>query len=371
MAAAPRSAPTAGPELAVVVPTYDEADNVAELVARLTGALEGIAFEILFVDDDSPDGTADAVRALAARDGRIRCLQRIGRRGLSGAVIEGMLATTAPFAAVIDGDLQHDERRLGEMLRLARAERLDLVVGSRYVEGGGTGEWSAARRRQSRLATALSRRVAGVTLADPMSGFFLIRTEALRVRAAGLSGVGYKLLLDILTTPGPALDVREVPYQFRARRQGQSKLGTKVALDFVELLLAKTVGRYVPVKFVMFSLVGGLGVGVHFVVLAGLFRGLDVGFSAAQAAATLVAMTANFFVNNVFTYHDRRLRGWRLLPGWLSFCAASAVGAVANVGVAVYLFESLGTIWYASALAGVLVGAAWNYAVTALYTWKI
>ncbi len=353
------------------MPTFNEVENAERLIHRLARALDGLEYEILVVDDNSPDGTAAAVREIGGRDARVRCLQRIGRRGLATAVIEGMLATTAPVVAVIDGDLQHDERLLPEMYRQLTEDGLDLVVGSRYVAGGGVGDWSEARQRGSKLATRIAGRMAGTELADPMSGFFMLRTDALRDRAAGLSGVGYKLLLDILATPGPALKLREVPYEFKAREHGDSKLDNKVLLEFLELILAKSAGRYVPVKFIMFSLVGALGVVVHMIVLATLFRSFGVGFGISQTVATLVAMTANFFINNVFTYFDRRLRGWKLVPGWLSFCAASSVGALANVGVAVFLFESFGTIWYASALAGVIVGATWNYAVTALYTWKI
>lgn len=366
----PTTAPLPHPEIAVVVPTFNEISNVEKLVERVSRALDGREFEIIFVDDDSPDGTADKVRKLAAGNGRIRCLHRVGRRGLSGAVIEGILATTAPVAAVIDGDLQHDETRLPEMLARIETEGAEVVVGTRYADGGGVGDWDRSRQRISRLATAMAQRLLGVSLSDPMSGFFVIRTEPFRRRAHGLTGVGYKILLDILSAPGPALRVAEVPYEFRSREAGESKLDNKVVLEFLELLIARTIGRWVPTKFVMFSLVGALGVVVHMAVLTSLFRGGLASFGAAQATATLVAMTFNFFVNNFFTYFDRRLRGWQLLPGWLSFCAASSVGAVANVGVAVYLFREWDTVWFASALAGVVVGAAWNYAVTALYTWK-
>ena len=362
--------PEAGPELAVIVPTFNEAANLEEMIARLGRALAGIRHEIIFVDDDSPDGTADAVRALAAHDGRLRLVHRIGRRGLSSAVIEGVLATTAPVAAVIDGDLQHDETRLPLMLERLRAEGADLVVGSRYMEGGGTGNWAAGRLRISRLATWLARRLTGVALSDPMSGFFMLRTAAFRARARALTGVGYKILLDILSAPGPEMKVVEIPYEFRSRQAGESKLDSRVVLEFVELLIARTLGRWVPTKFVMFALVGALGVVVHMAVLSGLYGSALMPFAPAQTAATLIAMTTNFFVNNIFTYHDRRLSGWQLLPGWLSFAAASAVGALANVGLAVFLFEKLGVFWPLAALAGIVVGAIWNFALTALFTWR-
>lgn len=359
-------------DLAIVVPTFNESDNVLRLTESLFAALGGITFEIIFVDDNSPDGTADLVRELGIKDPRVRCLQRVGRRGLSSAVIEGMLSTAAPVVAVVDGDMQHDETKLRDMLTRMQAGDVDLVVGTRYAEGGGFGDWSAGRRRMSEFATALSKRLTGVVLSDPMSGFFMLRTSALRARVNDLTGVGYKILLDILSAPGESLKIAEVPYEFRTRQAGESKLDNKVLLEFVELLIARTVGRYVPTKFVMFGMVGALGVVVHMAVLASLF-GNGAGplsFVAAQSVATLVAMTANFFVNNFFTYFDRQLRGWQLLPGWLSFAAASSVGALANIGVAAYLFETWDAVWFASGIAGIIVGAAWNYAVTALYTWK-
>ena len=359
-------------EIAVVVPTYNEALNAADLCQLLHKALAGRNYEIIFVDDNSPDGTSDIVREMGQSDTRIRCLQRVGRRGLSSAVIEGMLATAAPVVAVVDGDMQHDETKLSEMLDKLWAEDVDLVVGSRYMEGGGFGDWSAKRRKMSEFATAMAKRLTGVPLSDPMSGFFMLRTSALRDRVNELTGVGYKILLDVLSAPGPQMSVAEVPYEFRTREAGESKLDNKVLLEFVELLIARTVGKYVPTKFVMFAMVGALGVFVHMAVLAGLFQNGNgvASFAVAQGVATLVAMTANFFVNNFFTYFDRQLRGWAMLRGWASFALASMVGAVANLGISVYLFETWDAVWFVSGIAGIIVGAAWNYAVTALYTWN-
>ena len=360
----------AGLDIAIVVPTYNESQNVRKVVLALSAVLTPLRFEIIFVDDNSPDRTADIVRDLAGEFPQVRCLQRVGRRGLSSAAIEGMLATTAPVVALIDGDLQHDETALPKMLDILYSEDVDMVVGSRYAQGGGFGDWSQNRRRLSELATRLSKRMTGVELTDPMSGFFLIRSNRLRERVGDLTGVGYKILLDILSAPGGKIALREVPYEFREREAGESKLDNKVVLEFIELLLARTIGRWIPTKFIMFAMVGALGIVVHMVVLTLLFRSGLVSFTTGQAIATLVAMTTNFFVNNVFTYFDRQLRGWQLLPGWATFCAASAVGAVANLGIAVYLFETMDTVWFMSALGGVIVGSAWNYAVTALYTWK-
>lgn len=363
----------AAPELSIIVPTFNEADNIEELVRRIDGALPDRSWEVVFVDDNSTDGTHEVVRKLALRDRRVRVVRRIGRRGLSSACVEGMLSTSAPVLAVMDADMQHDERILPQLLEKINEGGHDLVVGSRYVSGGGIGDWDERRAAISRFSNALAQRVTKVQLADPMSGFFMLRREVLDEVVDDLSGVGFKLLLDILASSSRPLDCAEVPYTFRTREAGESKLDNSVALDFAVMLLEKTVGRYVPVKFIMFSLVGATGLVVHLLALTLSYQLFGIEFAVAQTVATVTAITFNFFLNNVFTFRDRRLKGWGLLSGWVSFALACSVGAVANIGVAVYLFElyegTISLLWIWSAVAGVLVGAVWNYAVTAMYTW--
>lgn len=364
-------APCPPPELAIIVPTYQEAESVAEVAERVAAALAGIAWELIFVDDDSPDGTAERARALARRDARIRVIQRLGRRGLASACIEGMLATSAPYLAVMDADLQHDERLLPEMLRLMRADGLDLVIGSRYLPDGDLGDWDQRRRGMSRLATRIARWVLRADLTDPMSGFFMIRAEPFRQRVRRLSGVGFKILLDLLMALPTPLRIRELPYRFRARQRGQSKLDYAVLWEFLLMLIHKGIGPWVPVRFIAFSLIGGLGVFVHLAVLWLALTALGPqSFALGQALAAVVAMTSNFFLNNLLTYRDLRLKGRALIWGWLSFVLACSLGALANVGIANYLFQETRSGWVLSALAGILVGAVWNYAVTAVYTWR-
>jgi len=358
------------PQLSIVVPTFNEVGNVVELRDRVAAALPGIDWELIFVDDDSPDGTARRLAELAQQDPRVRCLLRIGRRGLSSACIEGLLAASAPFVAVIDADLQHDETRLPVMLDLLRDPTIDVVVGSRYAGSGSVEGWDRSRATISRVATRLARLVLRAELKDPMSGFFMMRREVLlRCVRAGVSGVGFKILLDLFATSPTPLSFREVSYTFRNRHSGESKLDTNVAWEFIVMLLDRFFGRAVPIRFIAFSLVGGIGLVLHLLVLGLLFRVGSVEFGMAQSVATLVAMTGNFVLNNLLTYRDMRLRGWGLLRGWVSFVVACGLGALANVGIANYLFEHQ-TWWMASAVAGVLVGAVWNYAVTAVYTWK-
>jgi dolichol-phosphate mannosyltransferase len=356
-------------ELSIIVPTFNERENVRELVRRLEACLRGRKWEVIFVDDDSTDGTADVVRAMAQRNPRVRCLHRIGRRGLSSACVEGMMSSAAPYLAVMDADCQHDESVLPQMLEVLRRGDSDLVVGTRYAIGGGTGEWNPARVKMSQFATRLSRAVIKQELSDPMSGFFAVRRESLDTAVRKLSNIGFKILLDLLASSPRPLRLKEIPYQFRTRNAGESKLDSQAVWDYLMLLADKLVGHIVPVRFVAFTLVGTIGVFCHFAVLTSLFGVLSFPFGTSQAIATLVALTGNFALNNALTYRDMRLTGWRWLQGWVSYALVCSLGALANVGIATYLFARDG-YWALAALAGIVVGAVWNYAVTAVYTWK-
>lgn len=354
--------------LSVVVPTFNELENVTVLLRHLEAVLGKTGWEVIFVDDDSPDGTADKVRQIARTDPRIRCLQRIGRRGLSSACIEGMMAASAPVIAVMDADLQHDETVLPVMLDAIEDGSAELVVGTRYAEGGSTGHWVQSRLAMSRLATRVGLLALRQHVSDPMSGFFMLRRSLLEATVRNLSGLGFKILFDLLATSPQPVRIVEVPFHFRNRAAGQSKLDSMVIWEYGMLLADKTVGRWVPVRFLIFSIIGGLGVLVHMALLVVGLKELNWPFSSAQSAATVAAMLFNYTLNNQLTYRDRRLRGWAWLRGLVSFIIACAFGALANVGIATVLFENH-TQWLLAALSGVMVGAVWNFAVTQLYTW--
>jgi dolichol-phosphate mannosyltransferase len=356
------------PEISIVVPTFSESENVAELHSRVSAAMGAQSWELIFVDDDSPDGTADLVRGLAAKDPRVRCIQRIGRRGLSTAVIEGALSSSAPFVAVMDADLQHDESILPTMLNELRSRNLDVVVGSRYVAGGDTGDWDESRKTISRIAGRLAKGLVPEQLRDPMSGFFVMKSQALRDAAHHLSGYGYKILLDLFVSAGRPLQFAEVPYTFKPRAHGESKLDSLVAWEYLMLLVDKRIGHIIAPRLLFFAMVGGSGVAVHYATLSALFLGMGVSFPIAQLVGTLFSMTSNFFLNNLFTYRDQRLRGTKLVRGLLSFYAVCGMGALANIGIAAYAF-SKNLEWALSALAGIIVGTLWNYLATARFTW--
>lgn len=357
------------PEIAIVAPTFNERDNVIALKNLIADALKGRSWELIFVDDDSTDGTFDVVAAESRRDPRVRIIRRVGRRGLATAVVEGILSTTAPMVAVIDADMQHDERVIPDMIARMKQDNVDLVIGSRHVNGGGVGDWDSKRQTISRIATNIARLVVKTELTDPMSGFFLIRRNAFDNAVRNLSGQGYKILLDIVASAKPPLKIAEVPYTFRNRKHGDSKLDSAVTWEYLMLVADKLIGRFIPIRFLMFMAVGGAGVVVHMSVLAAMFELGHQGFAVSQGVAAAVAMTFNFFVNNFLTYRDKRRKGWGMLTGLLSFYAVCSIGAVANVGIAGYLFSE-NYAWWLSGIAGILVGAVWNYAASSLYTWK-
>ncbi len=361
--------PVTAPELSVIVPTFNERDNVLVLFARLDAALQGVAWEAIFVDDNSPDGTWEVVKELARRDPRARALRRIGRRGLAGACIEGCLASSASYVAVIDADLQHDETRLPVMLAKLRAGEADIAIGSRYVEGGSSASFDRRRQGISSFATTLAQKLLRIDVADPMSGFFMLRRDRFEQVAPQLSVQGFKILLDILASARGALRVAEVPFVFGTRHAGESKLDSMVAVDFLGLVLAKLTGDAVSLRFLLFASVGAFGFAVHLALLYLVLSISDMPFAEAQTIAAVGAMTSNFLLNNFLTYRDQRLKGAALLRGLLLFYLVCSVGLVANVGVAFSAYGQNAAWWLAGA-AGALMGVVWNYAMSGLFVWR-
>jgi dolichol-phosphate mannosyltransferase len=360
------------PQLSVVVPTFNERGNVDRLVHQLESVLQDLDWEVLFVDDDSPDGTAERVNELARNNQRVRCLRRLGRRGLSSACIEGMTACASPYLAVMDADLQHDESLLPEMLKRLSRGGCDIVVGSRYAAGGSSREGlSAIRSAGSRLAVWLSRFVLRQELSDPMSGYFMLRREIFEDAARSLYGKGFKILLDIIAAHKGKLLVTELSYEMRPRKAGETKLDSAVVVDFLMMLIDHRLRSVMPARFLLFILVGLTGVGVHMGTLYLAHLTLGSTFAWAQSLATFVAMTSNFnfFLNNAVTFRDRRLHGVGLLRGLLSFYLACSLGALINVALASFLFD-LGAHWAVAGLAGAAVGAVWNFALSSYFTWR-
>jgi dolichol-phosphate mannosyltransferase len=364
------------PQLAIIVPTFNERDNIELLYNNIAATLKSVPFEFIVVDDNSPDGTAAAVKQLSRRYPNVRCIHRIGRRGLSSACIEGISASSAPFFAIIDADHQHDETVLPQMLAKAIAGD-DIVVGTRYAGDGSVGEGlSSAREKGSRLATRLSSLLTGTKLSDPMSGYFLMRRDVFEEIAGTLSNDGFKILLDVIVsatryreTTGETLKIGEVPYQFRPRHAGESKMSPLIVVQFLGLLLSKFSGGLLPTSFLLFAMVGCSGVLVHLATLATTHELLKWDFTLAQLTATLVSMTTNFVLNNELTYSDKKLKGGRFWWGLVTFYAVCSFGTIANVSVATWIY-AVSPELYLAGIAGALMSVVFNYSVTRIFTWR-
>ncbi|MDB5528348.1 MAG: Dolichol-phosphate mannosyltransferase-like protein [Devosia sp.] len=360
------------PQLAVIVPSFNERGNIELLYEKLAIALGATAWEMIVVDDNSPDGTAAVVNEMSRVYANVRCIRRFGRRGLSSACVEGMAATSAPYVAVIDADLQHDEAILPQMLEKALAGA-DLVVGTRFAgEGSAATGLSATRLSGSRLATKMAAMIAGQPISDPMSGFFLVRRDIFENVAPKLANDGFKILIDLIVTSarsGKPLQIAEVPYTFRPRHAGESKMNPLIVIQYLGLWASKLSGGILPPSFLLFGLVGVTGVVVHMATLGLFTYSLGANFVISQIAATMVAMTWNFWLNNNLTYADRRLHGRKLVFGLIGFYAICALGGIANISVASGIYN-LDHQTFAAGLAGAVMSSVFNYAVTRAFTWK-
>ncbi|MFT3964742.1 MAG: glycosyltransferase family 2 protein [Sphingobium sp.] len=356
-------------QIAVIVPVLNEAGNVRPMFAALSQALGHLCYEVIFVDDGSTDGTIALIDDLARHHREVRAIKRFNRKGLASAVIEGAMSSAADVIAVIDGDMQHDERQLAPMYAAIAEDRADMVVGTRYADGGAADGLSAARLKGSLLVTQFTNMLMRTRCSDPMSGFFAIRRDRLVELCPHLSAIGFKIVLDILVSGKGKLRVAEQPFQFRNRHSGDSKMSLKIVTELLVFFIDKTLGRILPTRFILFMMVGTVGLLVHLLVLR-LMMGFSGGdFRLSQTVAVLTAIAFNFTLNNIVTYASQRLRGWAMVKGLLSFYIVCGTGAIANIGVGTLMFGQHAT-WWVAGIAGATVGAVWNYAASSLLTWK-
>jgi len=339
--------------ISVVVPTYNEAENLPELLERLDRALAGRSYEVVVVDDGSPDGTAEVARRLAGRY-PVRVLVREERRGLSSAVVEGARLARGDVVVVMDADLQHPPELVPKLAETA--ERGCLAIASRYVKGGKVKGWPWHRRFVSRGATLLARILLPEArpVKDAVSGFFAYRSDCIaNVKPTGL----YKILLDILVQCKPQCVV-EIPYLFGLRTRGRSKLGTRHIADYLRQIFA--LARWRPLKF---AVVGASGVGVALAVIY-LTSFLPTPLSVALAIET--SLTSNYLLNKWWTFADRHTP---LLAGWAKYHIATAVGNGVNY-LTTLVLHFLGVWVYVAYLVGVVAGYIANYVFSELAVFK-
>ena len=366
-------------KVSIVAPTYNEAENIPRLVREVDRAMAGIDYELIIADDNSPDRTWAVAQEIADRNRRVRVIRRTDNRGLSPAVIQAFLSSTGDYVGVIDADLQHDPAILPRMIA-AVDEGAEIAVGSRYVMGGGTGAWNASRRFQSWVATKLAQSFLGVKLTDPMSGFFVLPRNKFSQVHKQLDAGGFKILLEIIARLAPS-KLEEVPYTFRTRAAGQSKLSSKVVLQYLgQLWRLSSVSRYMSVRFVKFALVGASGTLVNlcaFLIFVSLFRLRDWRMS---ALASLVANLTNYVFNNAWTFVDRGHRGLAILRGYVSYLTFSLVGLCASTLTFAGLSHFFNFYPPSSResnifvlgfqLVAILVGTVFNYELNKRFTWR-
>lgn len=347
------------PELCVVVPVFRGRDKVEGAVERLRTALAGRSWEVVFVDDNSPDGTAAAVHAVAATDPRVRGMRRVGRSGLAQTCLAAMLASGARHVAMMEFDAGFDERLLAAMFERLEQGDVDLVAASRLRHQG-------MRGVTSRWLSATARGLFSIPLNDPTSTLFMIRRDALEALTPTLSSQGYHVLLDLVVTARGRLRTAEIAADLGDGVRGESR--SQLALELPALLIAKLTNDAVSIRFLSFCLVGLSGVGVHLAILDLALLATRL-FTTAQTMATIGAMIWNFTLNNAVTYRDQRLTGWGYIGGLIRFQIICGIGAVSNVGVASWIYAN-DSSWWVAGLGGALMGAVWNYAVSAVFVWR-
>lgn len=355
--------------LTVVIPTYNESENVGHILSRLEQSALGPAIDqVIFVDDDSPDGTWRIIRQ-APTFLRVSCIHRIGRSGLSSAVIEGMMLARTPFIAVMDADGQHDPADLHQMAIQAKSQELDLVIGSRFLTQSSQESHTGLRHQASQWGNRFARLMLGRPITDPLTGLFVVRHAALMTVVRDLKPIGFKILFDLLFLMRRGqYRIEERQIQFGRRHAGQSKLDAAVVIEFIDQIAHRLSRGAVPEKFLSFAAVGGSGVLVHFAALYGLVEA-GLAFWLAQTLATLAAMVSNYILNNEITFRRMRRTGTHWFSGLLLFVAFCSVGALANVGIASALFER-DYSWWLSGLAGVIVGTVFNFSLARSYVWR-
>lgn len=359
------------PEISIVLPTYNESLNIAELLKRIDATLTGHAhFEVIVADDNSPDFTWKLAEELARTRPWLHVIRRLHDRGLSAAVIEGFGLSRGKFKIAMDADLQHDETALLPMLLKFR-EGAHIVVASRRAIGGGISNWSWARRKISSLATRIAQALLPLPSTDPMSGFFGVSQLIHEQLTPKINPRGFKILIEYLARAG-SFKVEEVGYTFQPRLHGESKLSPDVVLEYLEAIWELSrFGSLLPWKFLNYALVGLIGLLINVVSLA-LFRSIfSLSDSNALWWAIECAILSNFTLNNSITFRKNRFRQTLpLIRGLATFHAVSWAGAYINHSLAISLHDLHQWPLGIATSAGYLVSLIWNYSINVQICWK-
>ncbi len=354
-------------DVSIIIPTRNERENLPVLIGKLQQVMEGRHYEIVIVDDDSEDATWQVAEEFVQRYRNITVIRRINRKGLSSAITEGFLLGKGKYVAVLDADLQHDHRLIGAMLD--EIGDCDLVIGSRYMNQKSVPGWDSWRSRLSRAGTIMAQKLLKQEISDPMSGFFMIRRKIMQEIAPQLFEHGYKILFDILIRR-PDLKVKELPYDFKARLYGTSKLTAAVIFDFADLLISRAIPSRFNFQFIRYGAVGASGVVIHLFTLYVLYVVMGLLYPVSLVFAIETAMVSNYALNNQWTFKEHRFLGLQWWKGLVKFNLACMLGSALNLAIGWYLVEKTVPWFYASVL-GIWVGTSWNYLSNRFFTWGV
>ncbi len=357
-----------GKTVTLIIPAYKERDNIAPLVERIHQALPNYSYRILFVDDDSGDGTVELVAALSAKY-PVDILVRKNKRGLASAVVDGLKQATGEVVVVMDADLQHPPEILPDLLKKID-DGADMAIASRYVPGGSCQGWGLARRINSKGAIFLAHLLLPPTrrIKDPMAGFFAFVRQA--IAGAELKPAGYKIILEIMVQ-GKFQNVAEVPYTFRTRSRGHSKLNARQQIEYLRHIYSLMGRSGELIRFVKFCLVGASGVGVDLGLTKLLTEFVGLFYVLSGAIATECAIISNFTLNDYITFRDRRSKGAKaFLYRLVQFNVVSLAGLGITQGVLWLLTSFFGVYYLVSKLCGIAVAMVWNYLANRWWTWR-
>ena len=354
--------------ISIICPTRNESGNIKLLVKKIHESVK-IKHEIIFVDDDSTDGTIEVLKTISKNNNSIRLISRFKERDLSSAVALGISSAVYDYTAVIDADLQHDISNIMKMYDLAKKQKLDLVLSSRFLDNEKKG-YSKQRETLSIVGNNFINKLISKRLTDPLSGCFLVKTTFFQQIKHKLILKGYKILFDILSSCDlKNYKIAEVPIKFHKRKHGESKLSKKVIIDFILSYFLRFFSKVIPLSFLKFSIVGLLGVGIHLIILNLLLLHYTFSFGISQFYAALITMNINFYLNNNYTFADDKLIKFSAFKGLIKFILFCSVGALISASVGSFLFDLTEYIYF-SALMGIIFGSITNYVLNASFTWK-
>jgi len=356
-------------DLSIVVATLNEEQNVKLLYNLIKASLDTkLKWEVIFVDDDSADDTVIKVNRLIEKNSNIKLIKRLNSRGLSSALIDGALSSNAKYILFMDSDLQHNPKFIFGMYERINRENLDIVSASRFSQNKKIGLVDK-RYKISILVNKIINKIFNINMLDSLTGFFIIEKKFFNKSVKNLSNKGFKLLLDIILSNKEYIKNQEITFEFNKRHSGFSKLDNKIIIDFIYLIIDKLIGWIVPARYILYSIVGSLGVIVQIVSFYLIYNQLNLFFSISNIISIFIAMNFNYNLNNIFTYSDLRLRGKKYIKGMFLFYFFCGFGALLNFFTSQIIF-SLFSLDFFSVIIGAVIGSIWNYSMNTSFNWK-